>query len=120
MCASSVREDVTGAQLRQPESLELLVRTIAHDINNLLTVITGFGTFAADDISAAQRNGCVHLEGAPAYIEKILTAANNYAGNPTLDGTRIIGAPTHVWHRMFGSVSGWLARHASCPVIVVP
>ncbi|MDJ0110780.1 hypothetical protein QM646_30385, partial [Rhodococcus erythropolis] len=23
-------------------------------------------------------------------------AANNYAGNPTLDGTRIIGDPTHV------------------------
>jgi nucleotide-binding universal stress UspA family protein len=32
----------------------------------------------------------------------------------------VIGAPTHAWHRVAGSVSGWLARHASCPVIVVP
>jgi nucleotide-binding universal stress UspA family protein len=32
----------------------------------------------------------------------------------------VIGAPTHIWHRFVGSVSGWLARHARCPVIVVP
>jgi nucleotide-binding universal stress UspA family protein len=32
----------------------------------------------------------------------------------------VIGAPTHIWHRVAGSVSGWLARHARCPVIVVP
>ena len=32
----------------------------------------------------------------------------------------VIGAPTHIWHRIAGSVSGWLARHARCPVIVVP
>ena len=32
----------------------------------------------------------------------------------------VIGAPTHIWHRVVGSVSGWLARHARCPVIVVP
>jgi nucleotide-binding universal stress UspA family protein len=32
----------------------------------------------------------------------------------------VIGAPTHVWHHLAGSVPGWLARHASCPVIVVP
>jgi nucleotide-binding universal stress UspA family protein len=32
----------------------------------------------------------------------------------------VIGAPKHIWHRVAGSVSGWLARHARCPVIVVP
>jgi nucleotide-binding universal stress UspA family protein len=32
----------------------------------------------------------------------------------------VIGAPGHVWHQLAGSVPGWLARHAHCPVIVVP
>jgi nucleotide-binding universal stress UspA family protein len=32
----------------------------------------------------------------------------------------VIGAPRHLWHHVAGSVSGWLARHANCPVIVVP
>ncbi len=32
----------------------------------------------------------------------------------------VIGAPRHFWHHVAGSVPGWLARHASCPVVVVP
>jgi len=32
----------------------------------------------------------------------------------------VIGAPRHFWHHIIGSVPGWLARHANCPVIVVP
>jgi nucleotide-binding universal stress UspA family protein len=32
----------------------------------------------------------------------------------------VIGAPGHLWHHVAGSVPGWLARHACCPVIVVP
>jgi nucleotide-binding universal stress UspA family protein len=32
----------------------------------------------------------------------------------------VIGAPRHFWRRVAGSVPGWLARHARCPVIVVP
>ena len=32
----------------------------------------------------------------------------------------VIGAPRHFWHHVAGSVPGWLARHASCPIIVVP
>jgi nucleotide-binding universal stress UspA family protein len=32
----------------------------------------------------------------------------------------VIGAPAHFWHHLAGSVPGWLARHASCPVMVVP
>jgi hypothetical protein len=77
---SGVREDVTGAQVQQPESLETLAVRIAHDINNLLTMITSFATFVADDISAARLNGCTHLENASADMEKILTAARRGAG----------------------------------------
>ena len=32
----------------------------------------------------------------------------------------VIGAPSRSWRRISGSVPSWLARHASCPVIVVP
>jgi nucleotide-binding universal stress UspA family protein len=32
----------------------------------------------------------------------------------------VVGAPEHAWHHVAGSVPGWLARHAHCPVIVVP
>ena len=32
----------------------------------------------------------------------------------------VIGAPSAPWHHVAGSVPGWLARHAHCPVIVVP
>jgi nucleotide-binding universal stress UspA family protein len=32
----------------------------------------------------------------------------------------VIGASTRVWHQLVGSVPGWLARHAQCPVMVVP
>jgi nucleotide-binding universal stress UspA family protein len=32
----------------------------------------------------------------------------------------VIGAPRHFWHHIAGSVPGWLARNARCPVIVVP
>ena len=32
----------------------------------------------------------------------------------------VIGAPRHFWHHLIGSVPSWLARNASCPVIVVP
>jgi nucleotide-binding universal stress UspA family protein len=32
----------------------------------------------------------------------------------------VIGAPHSFWHHVTGSVPGWLARHASCPVMVIP
>jgi signal transduction histidine kinase len=79
MRGSGVREDVTGAQVPQPESLDMLAHRVAHDINNLLTVITSFGTFVAEDISAARLNGCAHLENAAADMEKVLTAARRGA-----------------------------------------
>lgn len=32
----------------------------------------------------------------------------------------VIGAPEHLLHRVAGSVPAWLARHARCPVVIVP
>jgi nucleotide-binding universal stress UspA family protein len=32
----------------------------------------------------------------------------------------VIGVSTRVWHQLAGSVPGWLAKHAHCPVMVVP
>ena len=32
----------------------------------------------------------------------------------------VVGAPGHIWHQVAGSVPGWLARHAHCPVVVIP
>jgi nucleotide-binding universal stress UspA family protein len=32
----------------------------------------------------------------------------------------VIGASSSTWHHVVGSVPGWLAKHAHCPVTVVP
>jgi nucleotide-binding universal stress UspA family protein len=32
----------------------------------------------------------------------------------------VIGAPRRFLHRFAGSVPAWLARHARCPVVIVP
>ena len=32
----------------------------------------------------------------------------------------VVGAPGHKLHHVVGSIPSWLARHARCPVIVVP
>ncbi len=32
----------------------------------------------------------------------------------------VIGAPEHLMHRFAGSVPAWLARHARCPVVIIP
>ncbi|HEX6359617.1 hypothetical protein [Actinophytocola sp.] len=77
---SGVREDVAGAQVQRSESLGKLAGRVAHDINNILTVITGFSAFVAEDINAAQRDGCAHLPNASADLEKILTAARRGRG----------------------------------------
>lgn len=34
--------------------------------------------------------------------------------------TIVLGAPEHRLHHLIGSVPAWLARHACCPVIIVP
>lgn len=52
-------------------------------------------------------------QGSPA---RELAAAADEFGADAL----VIGAPARIWHQVAGSVPGWLARHAHCPVIVVP
>ena len=42
------------------------------------------------------------------------------AADETAADALVIGAPGRRWHHIAGSVPGWLARHAHCPVIVVP
>ncbi len=46
---------------------------------------------------------------------ELAAAADEYSADAL-----VIGAPGHRWHQVAGSVSGWLARHAHCPVVVVP
>jgi len=46
---------------------------------------------------------------------ELAAAAQEYSADAL-----VIGAPGHLWHHVAGSVPGWLARHAHCPVIVVP
>ncbi len=51
--------------------------------------------------------------GSPA--RELATAAAEFSADAL-----VIGAPRHFWHHVAGSVPGWLARHANCPVVVVP
>lgn len=46
---------------------------------------------------------------------ELAAAADEYSADAL-----VIGAPGTRWHQLAGSVSGWLARHAHCPVVVVP
>lgn len=46
---------------------------------------------------------------------ELAAAADEYSADAL-----VIGAPGHRWHHVAGSVPGWLARHAHCPVVVVP
>jgi nucleotide-binding universal stress UspA family protein len=55
----------------------------------------------------------VTRRGSPA--RELAAAADEYSADAL-----VIGAPGHRWHHVAGSVSGWLARHAHCPVVVVP
>ncbi len=55
----------------------------------------------------------VTRRGSPA--RELAAAADEYCADAL-----VIGAPAHLWHQVRGSVPVWLARHAHCPVIVVP
>ncbi|HUY51739.1 MAG TPA: universal stress protein [Streptosporangiaceae bacterium] len=55
----------------------------------------------------------VTRQGSPA--RELAAAAKEFSADAL-----VIGAPGHLWHHVAGSVPGWLARHAHCPVIVVP
>jgi nucleotide-binding universal stress UspA family protein len=42
------------------------------------------------------------------------------AADSTSADALVVGAPGHRLHHLAGSIPSWLARHARCPVIVVP
>jgi nucleotide-binding universal stress UspA family protein len=101
VCSSGVYcEPLTGqvvGALRDADSLE---RWLLAELDQ----VTGH---AEVDVHVRTRRG------SPA--RELAAAAEEFSADAL-----VIGAPKHFWHRIAGSVSGWLARHARCPVIVVP
>lgn len=73
----------------------------------LLTELDEVCDRAGIDVSILTRRGNPARE--------LAAAADEYGADAL-----VIGAPSHLWHQVAGSVPGWLARHAHCPVIVVP
>lgn len=101
VCSSGVYcEPLTGQVVGVPRDAEALERWLLAELDQV-----------AGDVEID-----VHVRtrrGSPA--RELAAAAEEFSADAL-----VIGAPRHVWHRVAGSVSGWLARHASCPVIVVP
>jgi nucleotide-binding universal stress UspA family protein len=101
VCSSGVYcEPLTGQVVGVPRDAEALERWLLAELDQ----VTGD---AVIDVHVRTRRGSPARELAAAAAEFNADAL-------------VIGAPTHFWHRIAGSVSGWLARHAGCPVIVVP
>ena len=101
VCSSGVYcEPLTGQVVGVPRDTEALERWLLAELDQ----VTGH---AEVDVHVRTRRG------SPAR-ELAATAEEFHAD------ALVIGAPAHFWHRVMGSVSGWLARHASCPVIIVP
>ncbi len=101
VCSSGVYcEPLTGQVVGVPRDTEALERWLLGEID----LVTGD---AEVDVHVRTRRG------SPAR-ELAATAAEFNAD------ALVIGAPAHFWHRIAGSVPGWLARHADCPVIIVP
>ena len=101
VCSSGVYcEPLTGQVVGVPRDADALERWLLAELDQ----VTGC---AEIDVHVRTRRG------SPA--RELAAAAEEFSADAL-----VIGAPTHIWHRIAGSVSGWLARHARCPVIVVP
>jgi nucleotide-binding universal stress UspA family protein len=101
VCSSGVYcEPLTGQVVGVPRDTDALERWLLAELDQ----VTGH---AEVDVHVRTRRG------SPA--RELAAAAEEFSADAL-----VIGAPTHIWHRIAGSVSGWLARHARCPVIVVP
>jgi nucleotide-binding universal stress UspA family protein len=101
VCSSGVYcEPLTGQVVGVARDAEALERWLLTELDQ----VTGH---AEVDVHVRTRRG------SPA--RELAAAADEFSADAL-----VIGAPTHIWHRVAGSVSGWLARHARCPVIVVP
>jgi nucleotide-binding universal stress UspA family protein len=101
VCSSGVYcEPLTGQVVGVPRDIEALERWLLAELDQ----VTGD---AEMEVHVRTRRG------SPA--RELAAAAEEFNADAL-----VIGAPKHFWHRVAGSVSGWLARHARCPVIVVP
>jgi nucleotide-binding universal stress UspA family protein len=101
VCSSGVYcEPLTGQVVGVPRDAEALERWLLTELDQ----VTGSTEV---DVHVRTRRG------SPA--RELAAAAEEFSADAL-----VIGAPTRIWHRVAGSVSGWLARHARCPVIVVP
>jgi len=101
VCSTGVYcEPLTGQVVGVPRDAEALERWLLAELDQ----VTGH---ADVDVHVRTRRG------SPA--RELAAAAEEFSADAL-----VIGAPKHIWHRVAGSVSGWLARHARCPVIVVP
>jgi nucleotide-binding universal stress UspA family protein len=101
VCSSGVYcEPLTGQVVGVPRDADALERWLLAELDQ----VTGHTDI---DVHVRTRRG------SPA--RELAAAAEEFSADAL-----VIGAPTRLWHRLVGSVSGWLARHASCPVIVVP
>jgi nucleotide-binding universal stress UspA family protein len=101
VCSSGVYcEPLTGQVVGVPRDAEALERWLLAELDQ----VTGH---AEVDVHVRTRRG------SPA--RELAAAAEEFSADAL-----VIGAPKHIWHRVAGGVSGWLARHARCPVIVVP
>ena len=104
VCSSGVYcEPLTGQVVGVPRDTEALERWLLGEIEQ----VTGQVQDAEVDVHVRTRRGSPARELAAAAVEFTADAL-------------VIGAPAHFWHRIAGSVPGWLARHADCPVIIVP
>jgi nucleotide-binding universal stress UspA family protein len=101
VCSSGVYcEPLTGQVVGVPRDADALERWLLAELDQ----VTGN---AEVDVHVRTRRG------SPA--RELAAAAEEFSADAL-----VIGAPGRIWHRFAGSVSGWLARHARCPVIVVP
>jgi nucleotide-binding universal stress UspA family protein len=101
VCSTGVYcEPLTGQVVGIPRDVEALERWLLAELDQ----VTGD---AEVEVHVRTRRG------SPA--RELAAAAEEFSADAL-----VIGAPKHIWHRIAGSVSGWLARHARCPVIVVP
>ena len=101
VCSSGVYcEPLTGQVLGFARDSEALERWLLSELDQ----VTGHADI---DVHVRTRRG------SPA--RELAAAAEEFSADAL-----VIGAPTRIWHRIAGSVPGWLARHARCPVIVIP
>jgi len=101
VCSSGVYcEPLTGQVVGVPRDSDALERWLLSELDQ----VTGHADI---DVHVRTRRG------SPA--RELAAAADEFSADAL-----VIGAPAHIWHRIAGSVSGWLARHARCPVVIVP